>query len=504
MNIVLKNKLLYLLFFLLIIFEFLIFSNLFSNSFIYLDDVDTALCDSFKNILKEPSNGIFISGFFDNLFTTCLPRLFDIHPSTFKGQFFCYIESLFIISFIFIFNAILRIDKKFNLFFFSTFIFCSSILFFIAKQQANVLFVYDGFFRMLLPAFMFVGLFYLLVTSSENLSKKKIILISSMIFLICTSNEMLCVSTLIGILFYTIFQIKNKNFYTLFWVLCAILGCLVLVKTGTFLRKSDGNFPNVFDYFFDFIPFLFDYIKYIFGKHIVEISLIIFQIIFLFIKKSKEENVQKTCLLILSFFIGILSFFFSLKLLGRTHYEEGEYWIIHADLHMIYSFILFAFIFTLIRLIINYKLIQNKVFISIFLISSLFLNISNFYFYKEFLENQIKPLKKEYYKLEKIIRLASIKNQKAFLNDELCDDIFFWPFFENINERRSNVNYSNSPFITFINQFEKEKINIKYVFTDENTAKNFLKENGGVFNKKEFENIDFNKLKDKNFILNKT
>ena len=488
-----------LIFVAIIIIMFFLLREYFSYSFILLDDIHTAIFDSFKNILKKPSNGIFIASFFDGLFTTYLPRLLDIHPSVFKSQFFSYVESFFVLSFIFIFSAIFYTKKKIDFFYLVCFLYSSFLLLFIIQQQSYVLFVYDGFFRMLLPSFLWLSLFYLIFSSSKDVTKGKLFFVSLLSFLTCISNEMLCVSTVIGLMLYSIFQIRNKNYNVILIFLCSILGCFVLIKTGAFLRKSGGTIPNFFVCFNDFGPFVCDYVKHIFARHSVGLLLIVFQMIFLFLKKGEEQRVQTTFLLIFSFFIGVLAFLFSLIFLGRTHYVEGEYWIVHPDLHMIYSFILAGFNFVLLKLIIDYELISKKIIIMVFSITSLYLMFQNFSYYHDFYKNKILPLKVEYYKSEKILRIAAKKEKIAVLDIENAKNGYFWPFLYEISASasRENFKYESSPIIMFLNQFEdeKDKIKLGYMFLSSEKVEEEFKNNGGFFDEEELENIDFNRLK---------
>lgn len=497
------------LFFIIVVLQFFILSDFFSNSFIYMDDAVSGICDSFKNIFKEPNNGIVVASFFDRLFGVCIPREMNIHPSSFKGYYFNYIESFFIIAFTFILNGFFFIKKKFDFFYVLGFLFCSTTIFFIIQeqQQPHILFIYDGFFRMLLPSFLWIGAFYLL-TDFDYISGIKKFFISSLIFIACISNEMICVSMVIGILLYSVFNLKKIKLSYIWYIISAILGLIVLIKTGAFLRKTDAfifNTQFIIGLFSDFAAYSKDYIKYVFINHIFTILLIIVQSIFLLIKTKRDEKVLNTIKLILSFFIGALSFFLMLKTLGRTYYESGQYWTRHADLHMIFSFMLYSFNLTLLKLILECNLVNKKIISVLLILLFGIFTFSNIKYYKNMLNYQIKPFKQKCYKIEKILRLASIKDEIALFSIyDVPIPGYLWPFFDKSGPKEKNEIHEQSSYINFINQFsEKEnKITSKFMFVDEEEEKNAFEENGGIFTEEELLNLNFDKLFDKNFILN--
>lgn len=507
---ILNNKwVILILLVIIIISELFFFSKFFSYSFIYMDDVDTIICDSFKNIFLNPNNGIFITSIFDKLFGFYIPKEMNIHPSTFKSCYFNYIESFFIIAFTFILNSFFFIKKKFDFFYVLGFLFCSTTIFFIIQEQhqPHILFTYEGFFRMLLPSFLWIGAFYLL-TDFDCISKIKKIFISSLIFLACISNEMVCVSLLIGTLLYFGLNLRKQKISNILYIISAILGLIVLIKTGTFLRKTNNfifDTQFIIELFSDFVAYSKDYIKYVFVNHIFTILLIIIQSIFLIIKTKKDKKVLNTIKLISSFFIGTLCFFLMLKALGRTHYENGQYWTRHEDLHMIFSFMLYTFNLTLLKIILEFNLISKKIISVLLILLFGMFTFSNIRYYKDMLQFKVKPYKQKYYKIEKILKLAQIKDEIALFNiNDVLIYQYLWPFFYEVEQIDEYKIYEQSPYIILINKFsEKEnETPLKFMFVNDEEEKIAFKKNGGIFTEEELQNIDFNKLLDKDFILN--
>lgn len=135
----------------------------------------------------------------------------------------------------------------------------------------------------------------------------------------------------------------------------------------------------------------------------------------------------------------------------------------------------------------------------VFSITSLYLMFQNFSYYHDFYKNKILPLKVEYYKSEKILRIAAKKEKIAVLDIENAKNGYFWPFLYEISASasRENFKYESSPIIMFLNQFEdeKDKIKLGYMFLSSEKVEEEFKNNGGFFDEEELENIDFNRLK---------
>ncbi len=486
-----------------IIFIFILLSYFFSFSFVTNDDLFLT-CNSFKDLFIKPYNAHYISSFFCKLFAVYLPIKLCIHPHFFKSSYFCYIESFFIISFALIITNFFYLNKKINYYYFIYFLFSVSLIFYFLKEQLFLLlFVYEGFFRILMPAFIFLLLFYILLNQFDNNYKRFFVYL--LIFLCGISNEMICVSVFLGLLFYFISSRKEKN-NKLFinYILIVVLGFIIFFKSGGFIRHSDTSMFNI-QYFINLIKYIpefcKDYFKYVIINHLFLHLLLIFQILILiFNKHSDLFNKIKTIKLIICFNLGILIFFFLLIGLGKTHYNYGQFWVIHTDLHVMYNIILSCFNITLFNLVTKLEIINEKIINNLFLIITIFIAFIIYYTYKDTLINFIKPMLESAYKTEKIIALANIKNKVAYINDDSYKLI--WGYYCEPNEKEHNKLYNSSPYIMFINQFNFiKKINVNYMFTNEENVNKEFKANGGIFTEDELKNINFNKLLDEKFII---
>ncbi len=506
----------------LIIFILLIIALFFMMVF-YFSNFPIMLNDITDIILKRPA-GIILASFFDRLFCVHFPLLLNIHPSDFKSEYFSYIESITVIFFIFVLNNFLI--RKINIMYPICFLFTASLVFMFIQQVFLWLLVYDGFFRMLMPAFIFIGLIYLLITDKENSSLKKSFLVYLLTFLCCISNEMTCVSTITGFLILTIYSVKTKknSQKMLLGLVISAVGGIIMIKTGAFMRKSEGITLN-FQYFTGIIKMIPDYmkyyVKYVLINHIIGYILLISQILILYKRKpyltlppppintTDNEQIVKTIKIFLSFLFGIFLFFFLLIGLGKTHYTQGEYWVKHEDLHEILNIFLCAFNYALLNVIIESKIIKKQIICIVFILMSLIFIYSNYKYYVSINFENILFLRKESYKTEKIIRLANLRNKTALIDKNILSCFLLWSFYHTVIdnyyelEQKENIYYSSSEYTDFMNLFEKEnKITNGFIFTDEETVNKEYAANGGVFTEEELKNIKFNRLRDKDFLLN--
>lgn len=475
----------------LFVFIFCIF--LFSNSFISSDDTFIIGPLTLEN---QSGWGIPLNYCISMFFGYYLPLFFKIHPSDFMSEYFSYIEACFILSFILILINCLLIKHRIHFLYFASILFSSGLIFFITQKQPFILFKYEGFFRMMLPQILTLILLISII-KNETLKNKLVsyLIIPILVFLSSISSELTLFSTLIGLITYASLEFKNRtlkeNLINLFYILISSSAVFIFIKCGVFARK--GNLPDgFFNYILYFInelnEFLPVYYKYVFANHFIEYFLLI---VLLIILKFNNKSVK----LVLCFLFGILSFFFSLIIIGKTHYTPNSYWVIHSDLHIIYSMILWGMIFLLIGEIIYKKTLFQYSLLSIFLISSIFLWKNNIFYFNNFLNGVIIPNKKEAYKYEKILRLSNMHNKTALLPKSMAE-FGDWSFYlDNEFQKEPYKEYQNSSYIFYINQFSKENpIKIKYMFVEDEKALKSFEEMGGSFQEKEMNNIRFTNL----------
>ena len=493
-----------------ILFLFLILRHYLTYSFIFLDDANgNVYCTlvKWKEIFRTNEFSLCFSPVLGRIFGAILPYKLDLHPSYFKSIYFSYIEAFIFIAFIFLFSKF--ISKKNNLEMPLYLLLSASAIFFFIQNQPLTVFIYDGFFRMIIPVILWLIFLFSAINNIKNDNNKISIIACLVVFLCSISNELTCLSLFTGLFILSvvkIIQLKKFPLNYITYLTVSILGILLLIKTNAFYRKSPDlmfDLTLINTVIGQFAEYLKDFVKYVFLKHIWAYLFLIFQIVFINIKLPQNTYKNRLLTLNISLLSGILLFFLSLIVIGKTHYIEGEYWLVHDDLHLMYSIMLCAFNLTFLNVIIRENLLEKYI-ISVFLLCiSVFFIYKNILFYNSFLKSFIIPERIKYYTVEKMVRLADLKNKTAYLPDKYMEDTTMWPLFDSPEEQKTKRNNKNSRYIEYLNQFEKnQKINAEIIFTDENTVDKEFADNGGIITEEELHNIDFNKLTDKKFILN--
>lgn len=506
MKININHKILYLFLssFVLLSIFFLIRTYCVGN-FVQVDDVGSTNPYFFHNVLYSPYGNIFVT-FFDNFFGGYIPLKLGLHPSYYKSVYFSYIEACIFTSLIFVHSLILyrKIDKLFPFAIitaFSIFLYCAS------WQLYFIFFVYDTISRFVLAALYWSLLYLFLVLDNDNNKKSYILPISILTFLCSTSNELFCITTLIGLLLYYFVQEKNKkNNLIIIYFIIAFAGFLFLILSGMYTRKTDFDTLNI-AYFINILKSIPEYtllyIKCLFMDHFFEYLLIAAQIFILCKKGILNSNHKNTIKLSLCFIFGYLIFMYLLILLGKSRHDADVYWIIHPELHFCISIINYACNMALFNIIMSLNIIKKQVIYIIFVLFPLIFC----FLLKDIYINKKIFLKEQYintYKAEKIIRIANAKNKTAVLDEDLLEIDLNWHLFNNYPNQKPNKIYDTIKYINFLNQFEKDnQINCKVIFKNKEIVEKEFKNNGGSFSEEELMNPNFNNLLNKDFLYNK-
>ena len=475
---------------------------------------------TFKNLFLPLQQNNWFSTPLTRFFSFYLPKIFALHPSDFKSQYFSLIESSIFICFFTIWTSILY-DKSQNsdaikkIGFLHIFVFLFSFLFFYmqVQHQTMIIFLYEGLFRMIIPVFLSIFFIKQLVEKIEHsdiFNKSKCICLLLTLFLCLISNEMICFSLLAFLSLYFLSLLiqkkwNNDRVLNVGFIIVSFLS--ILICKTSFLRKSDVGSINA-DYFLNLPPMFSEFWEVFFQKvivdHLVFYIIILVEIILLLIANNKNKINLDIIKVILFCFLGFVSFFFALFLLGKTYYNGG-YWIEHIELHIMFNFILYAFIlFLLKRLLVQFIQIKNILII----IFSLLVCFNLKTYYKNFGETYqlMKYFRMHYYKIEKILRRASLKDDVGYIDSMYLKDAGFFFFYnhewDNSIYVKDSLFLENSLFITYMNSFEN-KNNFKkgYFFASQDTFSEELSKNDLIFTSAELRNPKFTKLFDDEFVL---
>ncbi len=478
----------------ILIFLFLLIRMYCACNYLQMDDCNSTLA-GFGNIFNSKYHNYFDT-FIDILLGWYIPLKLGVHPSFYKYFYYSYIQAFAFLSFIFVFSLVLyrKIDKIFPLAIFTAF---GIFLYSNSWQIYFNLAVYTNLSRWIMPALYWTLLFYLLTLNNFNSKKFYIISIYILSLLCSISNELICITTLVGLFIYNFVQAKeNSNNVILKCSVISLFGFIFLVFSGMFTRYTDVNSINI-QYFLEIIKiipdFIRSYIKYVFINHFFEYIIIAFQI-YIICKKNiatdKNKNIIK---LSLCFIFAYLFFMFLLILFGIDYIV-----ITKGDLHFCISVINCVCNMTLFNILLTSNIVKKQFIYTILVLVPLLLIL---FLKNNYIETRqiIMQKRVETYKAEKIIRLANEKNKNAYLDEAISTDAALWHLF-NVNEETG----VGIKYIDTLNLFEKgKKIDCNVIFTDPKIVEEEFAKNGGVFTKEELEHPNFNNLLNKDFIQNK-
>ena len=375
-----------------------------------------------------------------------------------------------------------------NIFYLSMLIFTFSAVMYIIQKQSFMLFVYDGLFRMFFSVFLLLIFFFLLIKSIEpipsNIPKKLINKNGKFLFALpvmasfcALSNEFISITIVIAMLFYSITAWRLSRIKFIMGILCfiaSLAGMFILIYMGTFTRKTgEVSILYYISELKSIFPFVIYYIKYVVINHSLAYSFLLIQYLIINKKIKNDEYSVSVQSIIKNFLIGNLIFFCLLIFLGETHYS-GQYWIVHDDLHVMYSLMLFAYNLALFKVILKNQKINFILAGIVTIIVSIFLSVQNYIYYKNFMEN-IKILRVETYKAEKIIRLANLKNKTAYLDKSILKQPYLWGLFGVLDKKETDTLYLNSPYKDYLNGLKNSRqIRNGYIYTDEIRSKKNL------------------------------
>lgn len=518
----LSKKKLNIIFILILFILFIILSSALSASFFYIDDTYSSEMNeiTFLNIFNNPINFNYFSGFFDRFFGFYLPKVFNMHPSDFKSFIFCYIQAAIVLFLIFIWNSVYFIKKKISCLYILSFVFLIMLLFYVIQLQHIILYCYDGFFRMLVPTFIFmasISLIIRLFKDTKNFSMLQYFILGTCTFLSCISNEMICAISVILYICLTITTLIKKKgpqdkqiLITLFYMLSLQAIALFIFKDA-FFRKTEQTIDLAYIYeIIKLLPeFLSLFFKQIIIKHIIPLSIFALSI-FILLKKRVNDTYSSRIIYLVSYaFLGTIFFFIMLLGLGKTHYS-GNFWLVHDELNIIYDIILYTLIFILVKLCFELSIVKPKhKYTYLLVIAIFFLGINNIIYYT-YIYNWLNTLKVETYKAEKILRIATVKDNIAYLDKNLLNENCLWhvapdTYWEEKKEDIIDKLYFTSPYIRIMDEFDgSQKFNgMGYIFTSLDKVEKEFMENGGEFSDKELKHPIFTKLFDKDFLFNR-
>lgn len=501
---------------------------------------------TFLNDLMLSDHGSYLSWIMLKISSHGSSMLFGLHPQS--NYLSGIIRGIDIALLCLLIPSFLFLKKKDN-YLMPFFIIFSFICFLdIIKIEPKVLTDLSQHFRYIFGSLFYFGFWFISINCflENRLPEKKDLCRNVVLaFVVGFSNEFCSLSTLGTIVFFFMyafwsFGVKSKwvmsEIYSKFKklgkgiyfpLLSFFMGIILCLFNPSFIEIfKDRVFLGEHNFIAGtlrlFPEFLSVYVKVLFKLNLLPFCIILLFIGMILLYKEKIPDYSKVLISSLSILFGVCLFYFSLIICGKTNfYNVNHFWIEHNDLQILLKLVLLAVVFLLFGALLKVpdirKAFKSKIGVSIFLIIAVLFglifrnNIKRFYYtlraHYVWLYRLLDNKRSTFYKTEKMYIFYLLKNKTAVLSkDNLTEDglVDLNEIFDSPKEKNSNDVINDSPFLTvYYPAIYKEKKITGYKLVNDSEAMKEFALNSGVFEKDEIKKANFNRLFDKDFVLNK-
>lgn len=410
----------------------------------------------------------------------------------------------------------------------------------VIRLEPKVLTDYSQHFRYIFGSLFYFGFWSIAISCflEEKLPEKKEVYLNSLLaFIVGFSNEFCSLSTLgaiIVLFIYAIFSFGLESKWVvaeifskfkklgqgIYIPLCSfIVGLILWLLNPSFVelfknKVLPGGQP-VAETSKTFLEFFSVYFNELFKLNLLQFVVILLFAGLILFYRNKISKIAQIFVSALSLLVGSCFFYFMPVVFGETNFSS------YNDLQILWKLVLLAVMFLLFGALLKVEDIRNafknKVVVVVFLIFSILLsfafknNIKRFYFsvkaHYVWLHDLLGDKRRAFYKTEKMYDFYVLKNKAAVLSKDGIDQDGFVNLIDVFGyQKKKDVNgtVQDSPFIEFYYPatYKDAKI-VEYKFVDDKEAMKEFAFNGGAFEKGEIDKADFNKLFDKDFVLNK-
>lgn len=531
------------------------------------DDIWVGFYGDFKYIFLTPEHGRFIQSLQMKSLCLWIPKLLHIHPNSMSFvnsiavsvniAIVCFISAMFV-------NLGQKKTKLIPLLALGIFLFYfSSLVRYTGVQEIQSLTFHFAYVFGLAMFLGFLLVFGELLFSQKIFSKKTVIFCSifsflaalsdayayigiiSVFFAFCVAAFMIVLQTLQNHNFVDNFKNFCKKYYALISVsVCFFIGGIISIATTIPMdgdRFIENNFVCSLSNFYNL--FLPQFMEACIFKHLF--SIVLFLILFTIVLFKSDKDL-KNIFYPLFLVSGIFGFFFMLFFGGtEKFYEIGKFWIWHNDLQIIFKMVLLTVdivLFGILMKITPYKKIISIVmliivYLSLFLLPEIIRDYT-------FIHQRTTTAKPIMYMAEKMYLFYTYNEETAVLpisalKQYNASTFYLLSYFEH-SEENDILYYKNAGYylvdileienyedrnkykaveetvkklefyphwfrLTYIPKIYNLSVDscVKYRFDDDEKAMKKFYDKGGTFTVEELEQLNFSKLLDKDFVLNK-
>ena len=480
----------------------------------------------FKTAGREHGGG-YLSLFMTRFFSFKLPIMLGLHPADFmrEGEAFC--QSLFLLMFLFWQVKFVEYTKKFKPLFFIMFIFITAVFVWqIYASEAFWIFTNNNnFWRYILTSLLFsIFIYYLLKVTTNNNYKLNFITMSALFLSAagaCSNQELIMYLTVFLLTLFWIYDlfllllnkyqhINIKPFYLnlnkYYWITYIISTAVMFIirsfpsSQALYSHRTRLGYARIFEIFPNFCA---EYFRIYFWEKILLYTAMAILIYTAFKIASLKKDFRK---IIFTVFLQGSLYVILFSLIICADSNLSSFWINRNTIIFLFLMISTLNCLILINFILrNTKKRKNvlQTLLSLYILP-IFIIINPFQYnikYTYFQElNNVYVLNYLCYMGEKMLRFYYLKNEKPYLLKLQKDK----PFQSCLYEQDENYLVSPMRFRSYYTRTYKDDkiLRIGYTFSDDAIERFYKK--GGRFYKWEFENLRFSRLKNDDFVLNKT
>ncbi len=527
----------------IILFVFSVFflNFLAKNTCIVWEDLTQIFVNksSVFSLYQEADHGCLLSWLAIKLVGSYIPHLFGIHPNeNVLGNLLRAIVVSFIPFLISRFALIRKSDSKSAFYYYANAFLLSFVVVSIIPDVYYLLVFYSKNFRYLLMM-VFYLIFWLKFIrcffKTVECSRSTVVVLSILAFIVGLSVEPVNISSVFTLgCFWIYFFVEKRSIqakippFLLFSTILFLVGFAIFYSGPSFWQiavneRGLSSFNHViFVVFSSFPQFVFEWFMTVFineYRWIFSFLIVLFTVLIIRLtQKSPNLNgtgdMEKKSVLVAFFLLFGATFFnFTLIFSGRTYYDGQSFWLKSIDLKLDTSIIFMASLFLLVGIFLSHegiskikqkagRLAFQALVLVLFLIfygSTKTTIISHF--------NGYYDSRKLMYQVEKMYVFYSLKNKVALLPETiLLDHNLKYTYFGLISEQYSQKDYQGERLPFFKTYYEFIYPSNKFVkirLVNDLIAIEKFSSLGGNFSKQELKDLNFNKLLDKDFVLNK-
>ena len=485
----------------LIIYSVVLFSQ---YNVIEYDDIETIFYKYDVSFKEQFFLNVYHGRYISNIFQKLMGFSLNIHPNIWIQTYGAFFKGCFMVVFVYTLAKMCFIFEKSKYMIHILALFCY-IVYQYTFQNTYQNELYSAFFGFTFPFIFFFTFwnFYIRNYYVEDVKRKTVMILSLFSFLTAISTEFNSIVTLCALVIITIFEIlnfKSLKKITIYSFLSNTFGVVLFFVNPGLINTANakGTFDGLSNMIISAKEMLPEYIVgfkqvFFYDFLILTVVIIIMSFFYVLISDNKKNN-KIFLILIYSLLISGYIFYFLLLFAGRHEVEKYCY-VTHFDIVVQMKILLISIIFVELSFLYTKIQIRNTSII-ILIILSIILNSENIF-------TTLKVIKTT--GIINYIKSNTFHDKEEYKNRYMSEAILVYYIYKDkipvLPEDAKSFSLYCKNYIRNVYKIDYNNTNIEYVDSIEK-AYEIYKQNGGrIITENELEKSNFQKLKDKNFVI---